>query len=205
MPTPRHVPHHTSRRRPPLRGPVAALAALTAAAVLAGCGGGADPTPAAARSAAAAISRAVAGATSAAAGSASAPATASGATPDLCTVVTASQATGLVHVGYDTTQTENNGDYHACRYHNTGADQGNISDLVVTLTSSPGCWAAASSSDGPGTSVPGVGDAAFGYSLGLHVEHGSSCLDVEGQTLAESDGDWGADTAIARLLLQGLG
>ncbi|MEO6821062.1 MAG: hypothetical protein ABI468_00735 [Candidatus Nanopelagicales bacterium] len=90
-----------------------------------------------------------------------------------------------------------------CSYHNTGkhASPIDIQDLDVWVMSIPGCWASLQSSDGPGTNITGLGDAAFGYSIGIDVKIGDRCVKVSGLTAAEFHNNYAPDIAMAKIIL----
>lgn len=199
-----------------MRRIVTLAAGSLAAAVLAttaGCSGGsstpsaaANPTtnPAAAGSSpsAAASPSASPSATAATSGQS----TGSGGGVSVCSLLSSAQATKLNKVTYGAaTPGHLASGYDTCTYKNNGSpDPINIQDLTVTVVSLPGCWTSLQSADGPGKAIPGVGDAAFGTEIGLDVEVGSRCVTFQGLTHAEFSGDYGPDTAMAKLVLANL-
>jgi hypothetical protein len=123
-------------------------------------------------------------------------------------LLSASQASTLNKVVYATGAPKHltNG-YDICTYHNTGQHSSpiDIQDLTVTVISINGCWSEIEQAEGPGTKVSGVGDAAFGYQIGIEVEVGTRCLDVSGLTDAELMGHYQPDIAMAKIIIAGLG
>ena len=57
----------------------------------------------------------------------------------------------------------------------------------------------------PGTAVAGIGDAAFGYSIGIIVNDGGRCIDISGLTDAELQNDYTHDVAMAKIIITALG
>jgi hypothetical protein len=150
---------------------------------------------------------AAATATSAATSAAGTPTPASGGgTVDVCGLMTSAQASSINGVTYGATTPKHlqNG-FDTCTYKNNGsADPVDIQDLTVQVISLPGCYSSFQTADGPGTKVPGVGDDAFGYSIGIIVKLGSRCLDVSGLTDAEIQSNYGPDVAMAKLIISKL-
>jgi hypothetical protein len=126
---------------------------------------------------------------------------------DVCSLMTASQASSINSVTYDSTkaQSPTNG-YDICTYHNSGQHSSpiDIQDLTVTVASIPGCWSALQKADGPGKSIAGVGDAAFGAEIAIDVKLGDRCLTVSGLTDAELQGNYAPDIAMAKIIIAGL-
>ncbi len=95
-----------------------------------------------------------------------------------------------------------------CNYANTGkhTDPVDIQALEVDVLSIPNCWAGLQQSDGNGTVAPvsGIGDQAFGYSIGLAIKVGSRCVQVQGLTDNELRGNYSHDVAIAKIILGNL-
>jgi hypothetical protein len=195
-----------------MRRIVRLAAGSLAAAVLAtaaGCSGGSStpsaasnptPTPVAAGSTQAAPTSPTPSTASAAAQT-----TSSGGV-SVCSLLTAAQASKLNKVTYSSATPGHlaNG-FDTCKYKNNGSpDPINIQDLTVTVVSLPGCWSSLQSADGPGKSLPGLGDAAFGTEIGADIEVGSRCVTLQGLTHAEFQGDYRPDTAMAKIILANL-
>ena len=125
---------------------------------------------------------------------------------DVCSLLTAAQASSINQVTYGAgTPQQMAANYDDCTYPNKGsADPVDIQALNVDVLSYAGCWAGLQSADGPGTPVSGVGDAAFGDSIGLDVHAGSRCIVIKGLTHAELNGDYSHDVALAKIVLAGL-
>ena len=140
--------------------------------------------------------------------SSSAPAAKGGSSVNVCALLSASQASTLNNVPYSgSTPQHVQAGYDTCTYKNAGSapDPVNIQDLTVTVISIAGCWSGLESAEGPGTPVSGVGDAAFGYSVGIDVKIGGDhCVDVSGLTHAELNNDYGPDTAMAKIVVSAL-
>lgn len=80
-----------------------------------------------------------------------------------------------------------------------------MTPLTVSVITLSGCYAQLRQTDGPGTAVPGIGDAAFGYHIGLIVNAGGRCIDVSGLTHAELQDDYTHDVAMAKIIITALG
>jgi hypothetical protein len=195
-----------------------ALAAL-ALATTAGCSsttkGSASTEPITTTTAAGAGAGSAAGAgasTGAATSKTSAPASAaaqSGGSGGVaaCSLLTAAQATSLNNVTYTAASPGHpaNG-YDTCTYKNGGSPNPvDIQDLNVAVLSIPGCWSALQSSDGPGKALSGVGDAAFGASIGIDIKVGSRCITIQGLTEAELQGNYAPDIAMGKIIVAKLG
>ena len=131
-----------------------------------------------------------------------------GAAANVCSLMSAAQASAINQVTYGATKSQHVAtDYDTCTYANTGqhADPVDIQDLTVTITSLQNCYAQLQQADGPGTSVQGIGDAAFGYRIGLVVKDGARCIDVSGLTHAELGNDYTHDVAMAKIIITALG
>ena len=117
----------------------------------------------------------------------------------MCSLLTAAQASSINQVTYGAgTPQQIAANYDDCTYPNKGsADPVDIQALSVDVLSYTGSWAGPQSADGPGTPVSGVGDAAFGDSIGLDVHAGSRCIVIKGLTHAELNGDYSHDVALA--------
>lgn len=126
---------------------------------------------------------------------------------NVCSLLPTSQASTINKVTYSgaTPKAITNG-YDECTYKNSGqhASPIDIQDLTVMVISIPGCWSGLQSADGPGTAVAGIGDAAFGDSIGLDVKLGSRCLTISGLTIAELQNDYAPDTAMAKIIVANL-
>lgn len=122
---------------------------------------------------------------------------------DVCSLLTAKQATTLNKVTYSSaTPGHPTNGYDTCTYKNVGSvDPIDIQDLTVTVLSIAGCWTALQSADGPGKAISGVGDAAFGAEIGMDVKHGSRCVTIQGLTDAELRGNYAPDTAMVQIIL----
>jgi hypothetical protein len=172
------------------------------------------PQPAAstasAAAAASAASTSAGGATSQAAAPAASAATSGAAAAvsgvNVCSLLTAAQASAINKVTYGTgTPKQLAAGWTECNYPNKGsADPVDIQALNVGVQTFAGCWAAIQQADGPGTAVTGFGDAAFGYEIGFDLHVGSTCVTILGLTDAELRGDHGPDEAIAKIVLAGL-
>ena len=97
--------------------------------------------------------------------------------------------------------------YDICTYANTGlhADPIDIQALTVTVIALSSCYGQLQQADGPGTTVAGLGNAAFGYQIGLIVNDGGRCLDISGLTHAELQNDYTHDVAMAKIIITALG
>ncbi|HEY0871731.1 MAG TPA: hypothetical protein VGD55_15130 [Acidothermaceae bacterium] len=95
--------------------------------------------------------------------------------------------------------------FDSCTYKNNGSKNPvDIQDLTVQVISLPDCYTQLQQADGPGTPVSGVGDAAFGYSIGIIVKVGSRCLEVSGLTGAELQNNYAPDVAMAKIIISKL-
>jgi hypothetical protein len=138
--------------------------------------------------------------TSAVAGSA-------GGTVDVCSLLSSAQASSANSVTYGAAVPKHlAAGYDACTYTNTGKhpDPIDIQNLTVSVISLPGCYDQLKSTNGPGKTITGVGDAAFGYEIGMLVNDNGRCVQIEGLTHAELGGNYGPDTAMAKIVLAGL-
>jgi hypothetical protein len=188
-------------------------AAVAALAILAACSSSAASTNGGSSSG---------GATSATGGTSTTASASSGAPPSsasthsrssvaadgssaVCSLLTAAQASSLNNVTYGATTARHvaNG-WDECSYKNNGSkDPVDIQDLKVSVITIAGCFdqlkaATGATGDKP---VSGVGDKALGYSIGLLVQAGSKCVEVEGLTRAELRGDYGPDIAMAKIVI----
>ncbi len=144
-----------------------------------------------------------AGTSAAAAGGGSA----GGGATDVCALMSAAQASAINDVTYGAGKSHHvTAGYDTCQYANTGthADAVDIQQLSVDLITVSGCYDQLKSADGPGTSVTGIGDAAFGYQIGLVVKDGDRCIDVSGLTHAEFQNDYSHDVAMAKIIMAAL-
>ena len=134
------------------------------------------------------------------------PAAGGGASVDVCGILTSAQASSINGVTYGaaTPQQLTKG-YDQCTYKNNGSKNPvDIQDLTVQVISLSDCYAQLQQADGPGTPVSGVGDEAFGYSIGIIVKVGSRCLDVSGLTDAELQNNYAPDVAMAKIIISKL-
>jgi hypothetical protein len=83
-------------------------------------------------------------------------------------------------------------------------DPVDIQDLTIQVISLPACYSELQQANGPGTAVPGLGDDAFGYQIGIIVKLGSRCIEVSGLTDAELRNNYGPDAAMARIIISKL-
>lgn len=172
-------------------------------------GTAASATTSAANQSVGASAPAVASASSAAsspAATAPAPAAGGGASIDVCGLLTSAQASSINGVTYGaTTPQQLAKGYDSCTYKNNGSKNPvDIQDLTVQVISLSGCYTQLQQADGPGTPVSGVGDDAFGYSIGIIVKLGSRCLDVSGLTDAELQNNYAPDVAMAKIIISKL-
>ncbi len=126
---------------------------------------------------------------------------------DACSLLTAAQATALNNVTYSsaTSSTPYSGS-STCTYKNSGsADPVDIQDLTVSVLSVPGCWSGLQSAEGPGKAISGIGDAAFGFQIGIDIEVGSRCVTIKGLTHAELMDNYAPDIAMAKIILAKIG
>ena len=126
---------------------------------------------------------------------------------DVCSLLSPSQASSINNVTYGATKpTHIQSGYDQCTYTNTGkhASPVDIQNLTVQVISLPGCYGQLKSAEGPGKPVAGVGDAAFGYGIGIVVQTGDRCVEVEGLTGAELSGNYAPDAAMAKIIIAGL-
>jgi hypothetical protein len=190
------------------------IAALAATAALTACHSGSSSalsSPADTASAAGTTSPGTtsAGTTSqppASAASATSAAGAAGSGVNVCSLLTSAQASAINKVTYGAaTPKQVEQGWNQCSYANKGSvDPVDIQPLNVDVISIAGCYDQLKSTVGSGTPVNGLGDAAFGYEIGLLVRTGSTCIQIEGLTHAELDGDHSGDEAIAKIVLAGL-
>ncbi len=131
-----------------------------------------------------------------------------GGTVDVCSLLTAAQASSQNEVTYGATTPRHVMDgWDECSYQNTAHQDGaDIYPLQVAVLSVADCFTQLKSTlgGGSGTSVSGVGDQALGYSIGLLVQSGSNCIEVQGMTHAELSGDYSHDIAMAKIVISAL-
>ena len=188
--------------------------ALFAVAGLSACGphssaaAGSASSPAAGSSAPASSppTASAASTASASASSASAAAPGGSAGVNVCSLLSPAQASAINKVTYGPgTFKQVTTGWEQCRYGNEGsADPVDIQPLEVDVIAIADCWDQLKATVGPGTPISGLGDAAIGYSIGLLVRSGSTCVQVQGLTHAELEGDHSRDEAIAKIVLAGL-
>jgi len=135
--------------------------------------------------------------------SAPAPA-AGGATIDACSLMTSAQASAINAVTYGAaTPGHLVAGIDTCTYANTGkhANVIDIQDLEIQVISLPGCYSELQDANGPGVKVPGVGDDAFGYEIGIEVKLGNRCIQISGLTSAEFRDNYAPDAAMAKIII----
>jgi hypothetical protein len=122
---------------------------------------------------------------------------------DVCSLLTAAQATSLNNVTYSAATPGSPASYYkTCTYKNTGSpDPVDIQDLTVAVITASGCWSGLQAADGPGKPVSGLGDPAIGTGIGIDVEVGSKCLTISGLTHAELLDNYAPDVAMAKIIL----
>ncbi|HEY0871727.1 MAG TPA: hypothetical protein VGD55_15110 [Acidothermaceae bacterium] len=132
---------------------------------------------------------------------------AGGATIDACSLLTSAQASAINSVTYGAaTSGHLVAGIDTCTYANTGkhANELDIQDLEVEVISLPGCYSELQEAQGPGTKVPGVGDDAFGYEIGIDVKLGNRCVQISGLTDAEFRDNYAPDVAMAKIIISKL-
>jgi hypothetical protein len=130
-----------------------------------------------------------------------------GATLDVCSLLSASQASAINGVTYGaTTQQHPEAGFDMCNYANTGkhANPVDIQQLTVQVITIADCYSELKQTEGPGVNVTGVGDAAFGYQIGIEVKDGSRCVGVSGLTDAELQNHYAPDVAMAKIIIAAL-
>jgi hypothetical protein len=123
---------------------------------------------------------------------------------DVCSFMTSAQASAINQVTYGTATAQHAQDgYDGCTYANTGthADPIDIQELDVTVINFSNCYADLSKTEGPGKSISGLGDQAFGYQIGIVVDVKGTCLEISGLTHAELQGDYTHDIAMAKIII----
>jgi hypothetical protein len=126
---------------------------------------------------------------------------------DVCGLMTSEQASSINKVTYGAATPQHlYAGFDTCTYANTGKSENavDIQDLTVKVISTAGCYAQLQSSQGPGKNVPNIGDAAFGFSIGLITKDGDRCLDVEGLTDAELLDNYAPDVAMTKIIIGNL-
>jgi len=134
-------------------------------------------------------------------------ASAAGAT-DVCSLMSSAQASAINHVTYGAATPQHvQAGFDTCTYANTGqhADPVDIQRLTVFGHRTRRCYQQLKQTEGPGTPVAGIGDAAFGHQIGLLVSHGGRCIDITGLTHAELQNDYTHDVAMAKIIITALG
>jgi hypothetical protein len=132
----------------------------------------------------------------------------SGGTTNVCSLMSSAQASAINHVTYGATTPQHvQAGYDICTYANTGqhADPVDIQRLTVSVIAISGCYGQMQQANGPGSTVAGIGDAAFGYRVGLVVKDGGRCIDISGLTHAELQNDYTRDVAMAKIIITALG
>ncbi|HTR95651.1 MAG TPA: hypothetical protein VMI73_28285 [Trebonia sp.] len=188
-------------------------ALVTAASVSTGvsaCGPQSSPAAGAASSPAAGSAAPSSSAATASAASTASAAAASGAGAvagiNVCALVSPAQASAINKVSYGAgTPKQVTAGWEQCQYPNKGgADPVDIQPLSIDVIAIAGCFDQLKATVGPTTAISGLGDAAIGYAIGLLVRTGSTCVQVQGLTHAELNGDHSRDEAIAKIVLAGL-
>jgi len=129
-----------------------------------------------------------------------------GASIDVCSLLTSAQASSINGVTYGATTPQHvEAGFDVCTYKNNGsANPIDIQDLTTQLMSLPGCYSELQAANGPGVKVTGVGDDAFGYSIGIEVKVGNRCIEVSGLTDAELQNNYAPDVAMAKIIISKL-
>jgi hypothetical protein len=171
----------------------------------------ASPTASPSASAASASSAPAVASASPAASSSSpaatpAPAAGGGSTVDVCSLLTPAQASSINGVTYGTATAQRIAGIDTCDYKNTGrhANVIDIQDLNTQVISQSDCYSDLLNAEGPGTTVSGVGDDAFGYEQGIVVNVGSRCMVISGLTSAEWNDNYAPDAAMAKIMIGNL-
>jgi hypothetical protein len=129
-------------------------------------------------------------------------------TVNVCSLMSSAQASAINQVTYGAAKPQHvQAGYDICTYANTGthASPVDIQALTVTVITISGCYAQMQQAQRPGKAVAGIGDAAFGYSIGLVVNDGGRCIDISGLTFAELQNDYTRDVAMAKIIIGALG
>jgi hypothetical protein len=129
-----------------------------------------------------------------------------GSTVDVCSLLTPAQASSINGVTYGAATPQHfEAGLDVCDYKNNGSpDPIDIQDLTTQVISLPGCYAQLQAAAGPGVKVPGVGDDAFGYEIGIDVKVGNRCVEVSGLTSAEFKDNYAPDVAMAKIIIAAL-
>jgi hypothetical protein len=116
---------------------------------------------------------------------------------NVCSLLSPAQASAINKVSYGPGALKQvTAGWEQCRYPNKGGvDPVDIQALAVDVIAIADCWDELKTSDGPGTAITGVGDEAIGFQIGLLVRTGSTCVQIEGLTHAELNGDHSRDEA----------
>jgi len=133
---------------------------------------------------------------------------AAGGTANVCSLMSSAQASAINQVTYGAAKSQHvTAGIDACTYANTGqhANPVDIQALTVQVITLSGCYAELRQAEGPGTAVAGIGDAAFGYHIGLVVNDGGRCIEISGLTDAELGDDYTHDVAMAKIIITALG
>ena len=132
----------------------------------------------------------------------------SGGAANVCSLMSSAQASAINSVTYGAAKPQHlQPGYDTCTYANTGrhTDPVDIQALTVSVIALSNCYVQLQQAEGPGTTVTGIGDAAFGYQVGLIVNDGGRCIDVSGLTHAELRNDYTHDVAMAKIIITALG
>jgi hypothetical protein len=130
-----------------------------------------------------------------------------GGTVDVCSLLSASRASAINGVTYGAAKQQHpQAGFDVCNYANTGqhADPVDIQQLTVQVITIADCYPQLKQTEGPGVNVTGVGDAAFGYKIGIVVKDGDRCVDVSGLTDAELQDNYAPDVAMAKIIIAAL-
>ena len=130
-----------------------------------------------------------------------------GGTVDVCSLLSASQASAINGVTYGAAKPQHpQAGFDVCNYANTGkhADPVDIQQLTVQVITIADCYPELKQTEGPGVNVTGVGDAAFGYKIGIVVKDGGRCVGVSGLTDAELRDNYAPDVAMAKIIIAAL-
>ena len=183
------------------------ITALVAAAGVSACGPHSSPAAGAASSpAAGSAAPSSSAATASAAKAATTSAAGAAAGINVCSLLSPAQASAINKVTYGAgTPKQVTAGWEQCQYPNKGsADPVDIQALSVDVISIAGCFDQLKATVEPATAISGLGDEAIGYEIGLLVRTGSTCVQIEGLTHAELNGDHSRDVAIAKIVLAGL-
>ena len=140
-------------------------------------------------------------------GAAPAASAAAGGALNVCSLMSSAQASAINDVTYGAATSQHvEAGFDTCAYANTGqhADPVDIQRLTVSVIALTGCYEQLRQTEGPGTTVAGIGDAAFGHQIGLVVKDGGRCIDITGLTHAELQNDYAHDVAMAKIIITAL-